>query len=597
VFALSFPQLGREIAGRSDETVLESARRSGVRIVGACGGRGVCGSCVVQLREGRVQPLPGGADRDLGGEPGRRALRACRVRPLEDCVIDVAPRSLAPIVRTEVGAAEAGPVLFDPAVVRRRVQVEPPTLARPAADADRLLQSLEDGARLSLDLAAARELPEVLRSDGGSISVVQRGSEIIACGAAGAPTLGLAVDLGTTNAAGFLVDLATGVRLAALGIENPQAAWGGDLVSRIYYATRSGENAQELQRAAVTGVNALAQDLCAAVGASARHIVDVALCGNTAMQHLAAGLPVAQLGKAPFVGAVRDAADFKARDLGLAVNPGAWLHLAPSIGGYVGGDHVAALLAAEPRWGAVGTAIVMDIGTNTEITLVHQGRLQSASCPSGPALEGGHISSGMRAASGAIEHVRLGSGGFELEVIDEEEPVGLCGSGVLDALAALYRADVLDARGRIASGAPGVSGPDHNRRVTLAPGVDLTQQDVRAVQLAKAAIRAGTELLLQRAGIEAARIERFVIAGAFGAYIDLESAIAIGLLPALPLERFEQIGNAAGSGVRQLLVSERVRAAGRELARRCDYVELSTLPAFHKTFLSHIGFPGARSPA
>lgn len=593
VFTLRFPQIGREITARPDETLLESARRGGVRIVGACGGRGTCGSCVVQLRAGQVEPAPGGSfeSRDPGGQ---RALRACQIRATADCEIDIAPRSLAPVVRTEVDSADAAGGPLDPCVRRLTVAVPAATLATPTADADRLLAALPDGEGLTLDLAALRALPAASRA--GALSVALRGREIIACAAAGAPLLGLAIDLGTTNAAGFLVDLADGRRLASLGIENPQAAWGADLISRINHA-RDPASAEELRRAAVTGINALAQDLCRAVGAAPADILDVALCGNTAMQHLVAGLPVAALGKVPFVGALRDAADLRARDLGIAVAPGAYVHLAPCIGGFVGGDHVAAVLATEARWSGARTSLVMDIGTNTEISLIHDGRIASASCPSGPALEGGHISSGMRAASGAIEHVRLEPDGFALQVIDDAEPVGLCGSGVLDALATLYQAGLLDARGRIRRGHASVGGPDDRRAVTLAPGVELTQADIRAVQLAKAAIRAGTELLLARAGLEAQAIERFIIAGAFGAYIDVRSAVAIGLLPDLPAERFEQVGNAAGAGVRRLLVSRSARAHARSLARRCDYVELSTRPQFQKTFLNMIGFPAARSSA
>jgi uncharacterized 2Fe-2S/4Fe-4S cluster protein (DUF4445 family) len=591
-FALRFPQLGREIPGRSDESLLESARRGGVRIVGACGGRGVCGSCVVQVLSGQVQDE---ATLDGGATPGRRALRACLVRPAGDCEIEIAPRSLAPIVRTEVESAEADPGVFDPAIVRHVVEPPPASLSWPAADADRLLGVVPGGGELSLGLQALKSLPTTIRAEDGRMSIVLRGSEIIACGRADAPALGLALDLGTTNAAGFLIDLSSGRRLATLGIENPQVGWGADLVSRISHAGRDPKAAAELQHAVATGVNALARDLCGAVGAEPEDIVDVAACGNTAMQHLLAGLPVAQLGRVPFVGAVRDSLDVRAGELGLEVNPGAYLHLSACIGGYVGGDHVAALLATERSWRDADCAVVMDIGTNTEISVIHDGRIHSASCPSGPALEGGHISCGMRAASGAIEHLRLGAGGFELDVIDEEEPVGLCGSGVLDALAALYDGGVLDQRGRIVRGHTSVVGPDEARSVRIAPEVELTQDDVRAVQLAKAAIRSGTELLLQRAGIEAQAIDRFIIAGAFGAYIDVESAKAIGLLPHLPADRFHQVGNAAGAGVRRILVSQSARAEARAVAGRCEYVELSTLPSFHKTFLSHIGFPPRRS--
>jgi uncharacterized 2Fe-2S/4Fe-4S cluster protein (DUF4445 family) len=587
---LRFPQLGREIECRSDETVLSSARRAGVRIVGACGGRGTCGSCVVQVIEGRLRAATGSAAASRG--PGtRRGYRACQARPLSDCVLEIAARSLAAIARTEVGAADLGELPLAPAVVRLEARVPPATLADPAADAERLARALPGGARLNLDLTAARALPAAARAEDGALSVALRGTEIIACTARRARTLGLAVDLGTTNVAAFLLDLGDGRHLASLGIENPQSGWGADVVSRINHAQRSTANARELREAAVTGINALAADLCRAVGTTPAEIVDVVLCGNTAMQHLLAGLPVAALGRAPFVAAVREAADYRARDLGLEVCPGAYVHLAATVGGFVGGDHVAALLATEPRWGPTRASLLMDIGTNTEISLVHAGRIHSASCPSGPALEGGHISCGMRAADGAIEHVRLAPQGFELGVIGAADAVGVCGSGVLDVLATLFRAGIIDARGRIGRTHPCVRETGGKRSAVLAPGVEFSQDDVRAVQLAKAAIRAGTELLLARAGLVAQDLERILIAGAFGAYIDVASAITIGLLPALPADRVEQVGNAAGAGVRRMLLSQIERERAAALARRCEYVELGAQRPFQQAFLAQIGFP------
>jgi hypothetical protein len=284
----------------------------------------------------------------------------------------------------------------------------------------------------------------------------------------------------------------------------------------------------------VAAINGLAHDLCRAVGSHSGCIVDAVICGNTAMHHLLLGLPVRQLGRAPFVAALHAPTDVKARDLGLNFCPGARVHLAPNVGGFVGGDHVTALLATEERWRAPGTSLVMDIGTNTEISLIHGGEISSASCPSGPALEGGHISCGMRAADGAIERVGVVDGRLVVHTIGQRDPVGLCGSGVLDALAALRRLDIVSARGRIVAAHPDVEEIDGLRAALLAPGVRLTQHDVRAVQLAKAAIRTGVELLLRDHGIGEQQIDRFIIAGAFGAYIDVASGIDIGLFPDLP---------------------------------------------------------------
>ncbi len=314
------------------------------------------------------------------------------------------------------------------------------------------------------------------------------------------------------------------------------------------------------------------------------------VCGNTAMHHLLLGLPVRQLGRAPFVAALREAIDVKARDLGVAVAPGAYVHLAPNVGGFVGGDHVAALLATEPLWANAAAALVMDIGTNTEMSLIHRGEIVTASCPSGPALEGGHISCGMRAAEGAIERVAIAPDGIEIGVIGDKKPVGLCGSGVLDTVAALRGAGLLDGGGRLVARHPAIREVDGRRAVALAPDVHFTQADIRAVQLAKAAIRTGVELLLRIAGLDESAIERVVIAGAFGGYIDVRSALAVGLLPALPPECFSQVGNAAGLGVRQMLTSRTARGRARALAGRCRYVELSTRADFQKTFMHNIGF-------
>jgi uncharacterized 2Fe-2S/4Fe-4S cluster protein (DUF4445 family) len=544
--------------------------------------------------EGLVEHSPHTAPSREPGETraGRKKWqRACQLRALSDCTVEVAPRSLARVVRADVASStDVEPLPLDPLVRSLDLSVAPASLADPASDADRLRRALP-GQDLRLDLGALRQLPGVLRAGSWSLRAHLRRSELIGVAPAGSASLGLAVDLGTTNVAAFLIDLQSGQRLASLAIENPQVAWGADVISRVNHAVAQPGGGDELREATITAINALAQDLCQAVAATPRDIVDVVVCGNTAMQHLLLGLPVSQLGRAPFVAAVRQGMDVKARELGLAVCPGAYVHVAPAVGGFVGGDHVTALLATQHLWAGDKTSLVMDIGTNTEISLIHQGQILSASCPSGPALEGGHISCGMRAAEGAIERVGLAAdGSLTLKVIGKKTPVGLCGSGVLDVMAALRRAGMVDGRGRLDAGHPAVGERDGERVAELAEGVSFSQDDVRAVQLAKSAIRTGVELLLRQAGLEAGDIERFIIAGAFGAYIDVQSGIDIGLFPALAPARFVQVGNAAGLGVQRMLASGRARDEAGELAARCRYVELSTLAGFQKTFLQHIGF-------
>lgn len=588
--------LEREFDAREDESLLAAARRAGVRVVAACGGRGACGSCIVRVTAGRVH-------RDGEGSH-KKWLRACRVQARSDLALDVAPRSLAPVVRADVRSAGASAALpCAPAIADATVACPPASLADLASDTDRVRRALaaRDGAlaAATIDAAAAAELPALLRAHdwrvGARWAAAAGGApRLIGFARPDAPLLGLAVDLGTTNVAAFLVDLRTGARWASLAVENPQVAWGADLISRIDHAIQEPGTAEALRVAAVTAIDALAHDLARAVGAVPADIADVVVCGNTAMQHLLAGWPVAQLGRAPFVAASTDAVDLPARALGLRIAAGSAVHLAASVGGFVGGDHVAALLATEPQWSQPSTTLVMDIGTNTELSLVHAGRIVSASCPSGPALEGGHIASGMRAADGAIERVCIEGDRLQLGVIGGAPPIGLCGSGVLDALAAFVGAGWIDARGRIRRHGDMVDGV---RAITLVgesadtPAVRFTQHDVRAVQLAKSAIRTGVQLLCAEAGTREEDIDRFVVAGAFGAYVDIESCVAIGLLPPLPRRRYAQVGNAAGLGVQQMLASTERRGRAARLARECRYVELSTRRDFQSTFLQQIGFP------
>ncbi|OFV93599.1 MAG: hypothetical protein A3H95_08750 [Acidobacteria bacterium RIFCSPLOWO2_02_FULL_64_15] len=587
-FQVRFANPDREARCIEGETLFQCARRAGIRVVGACGGRGVCGTCMVQIVSGEVE--------FLRPEPGVSAtprisewVRACQVRPLGDCTVEVSPRSLAPIVRAEVDGQGAVKVSPEPAARIHNVLIAPASLTGGGADADRVLDALRHSGAARFDLIALRKLSGLLRTSGWRLQATVRGDEVIDVGPAGRRSLGLAVDLGTTNVAGFIMDLETGTRLASLGIENPQASYGADLVSRVNYAILAPEGGAELRTAAVTAIAGLMRDLCDAVSVAPEEVVDIAICGNTAMHHLLLGLPVAQLGRAPFVPVMCEAIDVKARDLGLAAAAGAYAHLLPNVGGFVGGDHVAALLATENRR-VHGTTIVMDIGTNTEISLIHAGSITTVSCPSGPALEGGHIGAGMRAAEGAIERVRIEDERIEVEVIGGVEPVGLCGSGVLDAVATMVQAGIIDRHGGIRAGHPAVREDGERLEVMLAHDVAFGQNDVRAVQLAKAAIRSGIDLLLREAGLEESALDQVVIAGAFGAYIGLESAVTIGLLPPLPLERFAQVGNAAGVGVRMTLASVALRERARRLAAQCRYIELGSLPGFQKTFLGRIGF-------
>jgi uncharacterized 2Fe-2S/4Fe-4S cluster protein (DUF4445 family) len=590
-YQLSFPQLEREIPCRADETLFQSARRHGVRIVGACGGRGACGSCMVSVIKGDVENSE--TSKPLISNT-KKWQQACNLHPLSDCTLEIAARSLAKVVRAEAENVEGEFLPLDPLIEIQDVSLAPATLEDPRSDLDRLADVLGVEAHLA-DLMALRMLPELLRENPGSKSwplrVWRRKKEWIGFGRKDDITLGLAVDLGTTNVAAFLINLQTGERLASLGLENPQTGWGADVINRVNQAMNDSQNAEEIRQAALIAINSLAHDLCFSIGQPIQHIFDVTICGNTAMHHLLLGLPVRQLGRAPFVAVLNDGLDMKARELGLNVAPGAWVHLAPNVGGFIGGDHVTSLLATEHLWKSNNSTLVMDIGTNTEISLIHQGNIYSASAPSGPALEGGHIDCGMRAADGAIERVRFDQGKLHIESIGKGKAVGLCGSGVIDALAAFYQAGLINTQGRIGSNHPNLIEINGKRAIQLAEDVYFTQQDVRAVQLAKAAIRTASDLLLEQAGIDPHHLQAFVIAGAFGNYIDVTSGIDIGLFPNLPIEKFHQVGNAAGLGIRQMLTSNTARDRAHQLAGQCRYLELNTRSDFQKWFINNISFP------
>jgi uncharacterized 2Fe-2S/4Fe-4S cluster protein (DUF4445 family) len=320
--------------------------------------------------------------------------------------------------------------------------------------------------------------------------------------------------------------------------------------------------------------------------------------GNTAMHHLFLGLPVRQLALSPFIPAVSRALDTKARNLNLNFAPGAYVHLLPNLAGFVGADHVAMLLATGVT-SKKGPIVALDIGTNTEVSLIHDGNIVSTSCASGPAFEGGHIKFGMRAAEGAIERLQISSDKISYQTIGDVPPVGICGSGILDALAQLYLSKAIDEGGRLSADHPRVRQQRGQRQFILVsqderqgqPAITINQRDVRELQLAKAAIRSGIQILLETSGVSEENIKQVIIAGAFGSYINVASAVAIGMLPSLPLSRFIQAGNAAGMGAKLALISVKQRAQAQALTSRVSYIELATAPNFERTFMqaSYLG--------
>jgi uncharacterized 2Fe-2S/4Fe-4S cluster protein (DUF4445 family) len=522
---------------------------------------------------------------------------ACQAKALGDVRVDVPPESLTAAQRLQV-EGQAIDVTLDPPVSAFDVVIEPPIMRDLRSDASRLIDGLvkaQCGAP-TLGVQVLRSCSETLRDLQWLARVaVHRGRplpEVVAILPQTTTALGLAIDVGTTKVAGYLVDLGTGDTVARAGAMNPQIAYGEDVVSRITYANSSPAGARILHVRVIEGINRLVDELCAQAEARRTQIVDSVVVGNTAMHHFVVGLPVRQLGEAPYVAAVAEPLDMYASDVGVHLAQAATMYLPPNIAGYVGADHVSMLLATGACDGG-RTVLAMDVGTNTEISLAHEGALWTCSTASGPAFEGAHIHDGMRAVPGAIERVRYHGGGFMVHAIGEVPPVGLCGSGILDAVAEGVSAGIIDSRGALSKAHPLVHRAGGGLSCLLVPArqsghgrdVVFTRSDVNEIQLAKGAIRTGANLLLEAAGIDASAVQEVVVAGAFGTYLDIGSAIRVGMLPNLPRERFRQVGNAAGRGAEHLLVSRARRVRALEIARRAQYVELTTHEHFTDTFV------------
>jgi uncharacterized 2Fe-2S/4Fe-4S cluster protein (DUF4445 family) len=591
-YQVDFEPIGRRGECSGSGTILDAAQHLGVALISLCGGSGTCGRCKVQVLSGEASP-PTSAEKDvLRTDELHRGYRlACQAYPLSPMKIHVPPESLSTPQRTQVESLDVT-VQPQASVAAHALRAVRPTLGDLRADSDRVLDVLQQQAVECdrFDLEVLRQASSRLRAWAWQARAVVRDTECVALLPTTARLLGLAVDLGTTKVAGYLLDLESGKTVASHGIMNPQIAYGEDVVTRISRTYDTPAEAQHMQELAVGGLSDLAATLATEAGAQPQDIVEAVVVGNTAMHHLCLRLPVAQLALAPYVPAVSRALDIKARDMGLRIAPGAYVHWLPNVAGFVGADHVAMILATGlPQ--TTGLVLALDIGTNTEVCLANNGQMSSVSCASGPAFEGAHIKHGMRAAPGAIERLRIVHDRIEYQTIDGVAPVGLCGSGILDALAHLYLNGVVDRSGKLGDH-PRVRRCEGQREFVLVteeergglPAITIGQRDVRELQLAKGAIRTGIQALVDACGRSETEIDQVIIAGAFGSYIDVASAIAIGMLPDLPLQRFRQVGNAAGAGARLALLSRQRRAEAQDIARRVRYIELATVPNFQRIF-------------
>jgi len=601
-YTIEFEPVGIRLLCEEALTIADAARRAGVNLKAVCGGKGVCGKCLIHIQGNSVSPVTEAEKELLSTDQIAEGWRlACRTMVSADSTIYIPPSSTeeAQVIQLDGLHAHFEP---KPSVRVIPITVPSPTLADQTADLQRVAGALHQQhgiADVWASLPALRSLRTALRNGDWHVALALSGNEIIAAYPGKAPRpVGLAVDVGTTKLACYLIDLETGQTLAAKGVMNPQIAYGEDLMSRLEAVMVDPTNANLMQKEVIESINGIAAELCQAQKLTTSHLLDVCLVGNTAMHHLLLNLPVHALALSPFVAALSSPLDVEAQQIGLLAAPGARVYLPSPIAGFVGSDHLAFLLAAgfgeDER-----TRLGVDIGTNTEIVLQAKGSIVSSSTASGPAFEGAHIHCGMRAAPGAIERVSINANGsVHCGIIGDVAPVGICGSGVLDAVAEMRKAGIINKRGRMVPGMPGVSSED-GRLPTflLAAGsngqrdVIIEQEDIDQILLAKGAIRAGINILMSHLGVGSEEIDEIVIAGAFGSYLNPTKAMRIGMLPDVPLDRIRVVGNAAGAGARMMLASTEARRLARSLAGRIEYLELATFPGFNKYFAKGVRLP------
>ncbi|WP_377641007.1 ASKHA domain-containing protein [Oryzobacter terrae] len=611
---LSFTPANRTVRVPPGVSVFDAASWNGIAIDSTCGGHGTCRKCLVRVTSGSA-PVTRHDRRTFSDEQVGDGWRlACLVKATHDLGLEVPPLVTRPKAST-VGVGRQ--VILRPAVQKRYVELTEPTLADQRTDLRRLRDAIED-LTIEPDLHALRRLPKVLRDSDFKVTAVVVDETLIDVepGDTTGRRHAIAYDLGTTTVVATLLDLETGTPVAVSSILNKQQPFGGDVITRISATMMDPEALGRLTSLAQQTLAELADEVLTEGGIAPEEVYEVALAGNATMTALLLGIDPEPLGVAPFIQVSADWPMLMATDLGLTVHPGARAVLFPALGAYVGGDIVAGMLASgldrDKR-----VRLFIDVGTNCEIALSDGERIVTTAAPAGPAFEGGAIRCGMRAADGAIEVIKLdpaaqdADAAVTLGVIGDVEPRGLCGSGLVDAVAELWRVGLLDASGRFVPEedaardlpllAPRLTTVGAGERVFVlhrptpdAPtteSVYLSQRDVRELQFAKAAISTGWTLLLEELGVEPRDVQQVLLAGSFGSYLSPASAVRIGLVPKLPVLRIVSAGNVAGEGAKMVLLSARERAGADALLEEVRYVELSDRPDFNDRFVDQLAFP------
>ncbi len=605
---LRFVSHGKTIRVPPGVTIFDAASWNGIAIDSTCGGHGTCKKCKVRVTDG-AGPATSLDARAFSPDELRAGWRlACRTMASTDLEVDVPPLQTRPKAAL-VGVGRQ--VILRPAVIKRFLRLDEATLADQRSDIERIIGALDD-LEVRTDLAVLRKAGRVLRESGYEVTAVIADETLmdVQPGDTTDRAYGIAFDLGTTTVVATLLDLASGTPIAVSSMLSKQQPHGADVISRISSVMLDPENLARLTALAHESLGQLAVEVCEQAAVDPADVYEVALAGNATMTHLALGIDPEPLGVAPFILASRLLPEVMASDLGLAVHPRARAVVFPAFGAYVGGDITAGLLATGMDRDS-RIRLLMAPARTCQIGLGNRAGRPAPAAPAGPASSGGAIRCGMRASDGAIEVVTMNADGLDLKVIGDVSPAGLCGSGLVDAVAGLIATGLLDHSGRLvlpeqaAIVAPGLA----DRLTTIGdervfvlywlaePGdaansVYLTQRDIRELQFAKAAIATGWNELLTEAGLRASDISQVLLAGSFGSYLSPANAIRLGLVPKLPVTRVVSAGNVAGEGAKMALLSVRERAAALALIEEVRYVELSDRPGFNDRFVDQLAFPG-----
>lgn len=568
-----------------------------------CGGRGVCGKCAVKVFSGELIPIE--SDQKKAKRPTDGRVLACLSLIKEDLVIELAPDQDDVQRKVRLPKLQGETRFTDTPVQKKFIQMSKPSLHDQISDIERILAETE---KCRFPRALLCDLPKVLRESDFAVTAVITDGELIAVEPGDTRKLnyGFIVDIGTTTIAIYLVDLDSGEPLDAEGAANPQRPFGADVLSRIT-ASADSEVREKMRTLTIETISEAMRHLIRRHNIAEENVYSLVAVGNTTMSHLFLGVDPTNLALSPFIPGYRPRISFKAADYGLPMHPQGIVHFLANIAGYVGSDTLGVAMATKP-WEQSGYSLAVDIGTNGEIILGCKDWMLTCSTAAGPAFEGAHIHQGMRAGDGAIEKVRLDNDEVRLGVIGKTAPLGICGSGLIDAVAELVRVGLVDKSGKLVDEkSPAFDQPlakrlrttEKMREFVLAHAgefgnkedVVLTQKDIRELQLAKGAIAAGIRVLLKEGGIESSQVDRVFLAGAFGNYLDREKAVALGMFPDIPTEKIIAIGNAAAEGAGMCLVSDGQRQMSDTISVTIKPVELSTNMEFNNLFVRAIGFP------